>query len=194
MIRKIKRSDHKKKGTNKKGVSEIVSYVLLIVISISISALVYAWLSNLPPRAKNTCPDEVSLIIKDYCLDTGNNIINITLQNKGTYIVGAVNVKIANKTETAKNKTIPIYPLGGSNPDGTPNHNLNGTTYLGLNGLNPGREKSLLLGYMGYNTITKIQITPVVFAAASREKSPDFIFCNKAIIVEDVNVNKACVV
>jgi flagellin-like protein len=192
MMRKIKRSDNKKRKTSKKGVSEIVSYVLLIVIAISISALVYAWLRAYVPQAKNTCPDEASLIIKDYCFNTGGKYLNMTVQNKGTYTIDAVNIKIANKTEIGKNKTLPIYPLGGRMPDGRLDPTLNGTAYLGMHGLNPGQEKVLQLDYLKYNTITKIQIIPVVFEAESGEKDPDFIFCNKAIMIEDVSSDRLC--
>ena len=209
MVRKINHKNQRKiagkkravkRRGSKRGVSEIVSYVLLIVIAISISALVYAFLSRIPPQAKNTCPDEVSLIIKDHCFKTSNNgevYINITLENKGTYTVDAVNIKVAKELETSSKKVIPTYLLGGGKnppPYETLNPDLKGTTYLGINGLSPGREKSLLLDYTEYGTITKVQITPIVFQAKSREKATEFIFCNKAIIVEDVDVitDKVC--
>ena len=202
MIRKMKYNNKRKiagkKRAGKRGVSEIVSYVLLIVIAISISALVYVWLKAYVPQEKNTCPDEVSLIIKDHCFKTSNNgevYINITLENKGTYTVDAVNIKVAKELETSSKKVIPTYLLGGGKnppPYETLNPDLKGTTYLGINGLSPGREKSLLLDYTGYGTITKVQITPIVFQAKSREKATEFIFCNKAIIVEDVITDKVC--
>src|SRR3989338_10255613 len=201
MKRKMKYNNKRKiagkKRAGKRGVSEIVSYVLLIVIAISISALVYVWLKAYVPQEKNTCPDEVSLIIKDHCFKSvgGNSYINITLENKGTYTVDAVNIKIAKELETPTKKVIPTYLLGGGKnppPYETLNPDLKGTTYLGINGLSPGREKSLLLDYTEYGTITKVQITPIVFQAKSREKATEFIFCNKAIIVEDVITDKVC--
>src|SRR3989344_210535 len=70
---------------NKKAVSEIVSYVLLIVVAISLSIIVYAWIKIQLPKEIIECPEGVSVIIKDYQCNEQNNIINITFQNKGFF-------------------------------------------------------------------------------------------------------------
>src|SRR3989338_8510282 len=72
---------------NKKAVSEVVSYVLLIVVAISLSIIVYAWIKIQLPKEIIECPEGVSVIIKDYRCNKQNNIINITFKNNGFYII-----------------------------------------------------------------------------------------------------------
>ena len=55
----------KKRKLNKKGVSVIIGYVLLIAFAILISAGVYAWLKTYVPREPLNCPDGVSIFVKE---------------------------------------------------------------------------------------------------------------------------------
>jgi len=83
---------------NKKAVSLMLSYVILIVIAISLAIGVYSWLrlyANVEEIDK--CPKDTALIIQDYeC--SGGYEINITVKNKGLfnvsgfYIRGAKNI------------------------------------------------------------------------------------------------------
>ncbi len=75
---------------NKKGVSVIVSYVVLVMIVISLSALVYSWLRFYVTEDSSDdlkCPDDVSLIISYYeCRDLSDGQeLDIALQNKGFF-------------------------------------------------------------------------------------------------------------
>ena len=46
---------------NKKGVSEIIGYILLVAIVVTISIFVYQWLKTYVPQDAISCPDGVSL-------------------------------------------------------------------------------------------------------------------------------------
>ena len=70
---------------NKKAISIIIGYVLLVVIAISLSLLVYAWLKNYLPKDVEKCPDSVSLTISNYNCDIEENKITLTLRNKGFF-------------------------------------------------------------------------------------------------------------
>ena len=75
-----------KKKKNKKAVSLIVAYVLLITIAVSLSAIVYTWLRGyVSPVKEVSCPEGTSIIIKDYDYNCTADTLNITLQNKGLF-------------------------------------------------------------------------------------------------------------
>ena len=50
----------------KKGVSAIVGYVLLISFGVVMSVIVYSYLKTYTPKDALTCPDGVSIFLKDY--------------------------------------------------------------------------------------------------------------------------------
>jgi len=75
---------------NKKAVSEILSYVMLIIIALALSVLVYAYLKVYVPKDKPICPDEISIYIKAASCKTGalgtaTTNISLTLENKGMF-------------------------------------------------------------------------------------------------------------
>ncbi len=78
-----------KKNKKKKGVSEMIGYVLLVTIAIAMSVIVFTWLKGYVPTETIECSDGVSLFVKDYkyeCL-TGTDKLTITLKNNGRFSV-----------------------------------------------------------------------------------------------------------
>jgi len=76
----------------KKGVSVIVSYILIILLAVSMAGMIYGFLQyRAAYREKIECPKDVSLYVEYYeCQD---NNINITLKNNGFWNVSGVNIK-----------------------------------------------------------------------------------------------------
>ena len=68
---------------NKKALSEIVSYVLLIIIAISLSVAVYAWLEVYVPKNTVECEQGASVVIKDFSCNTIGKKLNELGMNKG---------------------------------------------------------------------------------------------------------------
>jgi hypothetical protein len=102
MLKEIKRS--------KKGVSEMVGYVLLIAIGLGLAIGFYVWVSNYAefnPKDVD-CEDGTSLIIESYtCTDLGANPgIQLTMKNNGLFNIDGF-----------------IFPVG-NNPLKTPVSNL----------------------------------------------------------------------
>lgn len=86
---------------HKKGISEIVSYMLLVVIAVGLSVLVFSFLKLYVPKEKPECKDGISLIVQNYsCFSTKN--ITATLSNKGRYSVDAAYVRIGTVGKRAK--------------------------------------------------------------------------------------------
>ena len=146
---------------NKKAISEIVAYVLLIVIALSLAVGVYAWLkAYVPPvNAREKCPDDVSISISDYtCSTTEENII-LTLENKGLFNVDG------------------FFILASSTEDKLPNVMLNTTelipaeiipgTYFFNAPLKLGEFATANFSYTGLDTIKRLRIQPFVNGKSS---------------------------
>ncbi len=89
---------------DKRAVSEIVSYVLLIVIAVGISVLVYVYLSLYVPKEKFECPESVSLIVADAsCTLRGTQVkLDLTLVNKGRFTVDAAYIRLGDSQKKVK--------------------------------------------------------------------------------------------
>lgn len=88
---------------HKKGVSEIISYSLLIVIAVIVSVLVYSFLKLYIPKNQPECLDDVSLMIQDYtCTPSPTNTLSVTLLNNGRFNVDAAYIRIGKPGRTTK--------------------------------------------------------------------------------------------
>ena len=79
----------------KQGLSEIIGYVLLIVIAISLSLLVYAWLKNQVPKETQSCQENLALSIQRYeCFEES---IEVTIKNNGLFDINGLLARYAVK-------------------------------------------------------------------------------------------------
>ena len=143
---------------DKKAVSIIIAYVLLITIAISLSAIVYSWLRfYVSPVQKENCPEGVSLIIKEYFYDDVLDTLNLTIQNKGRFTVKGFVVKV----NDIKDSSIGIYSLDKLGAELKPGEVFNKlyNTYV-----DSGNEAIK-------NKLTLVEVQPFV------EKSGNRIFC-----------------
>lgn len=84
---------------NKKAISEIISYVLLVVLAVGLATATYFWLleqTNVIPE--DICPEGVSITVENYTCSDGK--IDLTLKNSGRFNVAGVRIKKINNTET----------------------------------------------------------------------------------------------
>jgi len=144
----------------KKGISVIVGYVLLITISLSLSFLVYEWMKRQTPKSTTECPETLSMIFQDYSCDTTNNVLNLTLKNNGLYDIQGAIIKVSNSTLP------PIYPLEliGSSPSGkVKNISGNNIEYIFTSSLSASSNEQVIISfsYSKYNEIKKISIIPL---------------------------------
>ncbi|MDD3993925.1 MAG: hypothetical protein PHX15_01885, partial [Candidatus Nanoarchaeia archaeon] len=79
--------------SNKKGISNIIGYVILISITISLSILVYNWLSfYVQEDTTPKCPDGISISIEDYSCSP--SMISIKLKNRGRFSIDGYIMKV----------------------------------------------------------------------------------------------------
>ena len=70
----------------------MVSYVLLIVIAVGLSAFVFSYLKVYVPKEKPECPDDIHLIVQEY--SCSQNSLTLTLANKGLFTIGAAYIRV----------------------------------------------------------------------------------------------------
>lgn len=123
----------------KRGISEVISYTLLILIAVILSIIAFAFLKLYVPKNKPECKAGISLMLEDVeCIvsaDVAKRLFTITLQNTGTFKVDKAYVRIGQPNRKFK------YDVGsillGKNP-----HPL----FIGTEkGLNPGKSLKLNL-------------------------------------------------
>ena len=141
------------KKRNRKGISELVSYVLLITLSIAIAGGTYVWLKSLatPPKTVE-CPDVSLWIINDTCYGRGSSLGNITffLQNKGRIDISGFKIQASEKSDEVIPRNINIK----SPKDGR----LIQNQYFG----NIGSSETVeIYGEFNLNTIKVMRITPM---------------------------------
>lgn len=84
---------------NKRGVSEIIGYILLIAIVVAISIFVYQFLKSYVPKEALTCPEGTAVLIPAYKYNCSANTLNFTIQNDGTFSIGGYFVHASNSSQ-----------------------------------------------------------------------------------------------
>lgn len=91
---------------DKSALSNVIGYVLLISVTLSLSVLVYGWLRFYVSDSNiETCSEDVSVIIENYtCSGTS---LTVTLKNKGLFEVDGYVLRFHNRTDAE----FGFYPL-----------------------------------------------------------------------------------
>jgi len=98
---------------NKKAISELVSTVLLISITVALGGAVFAWLKFYVqnPLPTESCPD-INIIIYNYSCDLNSKTITLTVQNRGLFNISGFYAKMNDKGENDPGgATAGKYPL-----------------------------------------------------------------------------------
>lgn len=134
-----------------KAISELIAYVLLITLTISISVLVYGWLRlYVAPGQVSDCPEGVSLVISDYTCSSGS--LEVTLKNKGRFTIDGFYARVHNISDPG----LGLYTLHSVPPTGVeikPGEEIV-FTYNSIKGSPP-------IGLNNLNEITFIEIQPI---------------------------------
>ncbi|MBI2045575.1 hypothetical protein HYT23_05955 [Candidatus Pacearchaeota archaeon] len=94
----------------KKGVSEIVGYVLLVSLAVVMGGVLYAWLSSWIPKDIPDCPEGTSLMVKEQSYDCQTQTLYLTLANNGRFGIGGYFIK-ATESPSQKVATTDISQL-----------------------------------------------------------------------------------
>jgi len=92
----------KRKGVrlgNKKGISVMIGYILLVVFALIISVTIYQWLKSFVPASSLECPDGVSVFLENASYDSGADKLTITIVNNGRFNVGGYFASISTSAD-----------------------------------------------------------------------------------------------
>lgn len=168
---------------NKRGISVMIGYILLVTAAIVMGAIAYQWIRTYVPSEGLACPDDVSVFIKEYAC--GGNEFNITLKNNGKFAIAGYFIHVTNesKQEIATIDISQNITLGGVSAGGSVIF-VAGST----NAMKPNEEKKSVFGLADLvPSITKIelvQITPVRYHTV--ENKLRFVSCGGAKIKEEL--------
>jgi hypothetical protein len=159
---------------NKRAVSLMVSYVILIAIGVALAVGVYAWIRTYNPNPQKECEPDTSLILESYTCPDNRSVI-LRLKNNGRFNVSGFVFKVGNYTERA-----PIHffsPISGIS-------SVQPGFYVFASPLGPG-ESAQVTFVRGPTTdfyfVRRIQLKP--FILFKREP----MLCEDAVITETVD-------
>ena len=87
------------KRMNRRGLSVMIGYILLVSIGLALSAMVYSWiLFYLPSGEVVECPEGLSLSIKNVDCNSSTKILNFSIKNIGLHSIDGISIKVDDKT------------------------------------------------------------------------------------------------
>ena len=158
---------------NKRGISLIVSYVLLISMALILATGVYIWLKSFNLNPPVDCQDGTTVIIDNY--QCGNEF-NLNIKNNGLFTVDGVVVTVSD--DVNKQPYILLIPVD------SPIIKKAGY-YFFSNGLIPGNTTTAKFSSSSINggklnQINSVKIQPVMVDKKSQ------IICQKAVINQKI--------
>jgi hypothetical protein len=168
---------------NRKGLSVVIGYVLLISISIVMSIIVYQWLKTYVPKDVVACPEGTSIFIKDVYYDCTGNFLNVTIKNNGKFSINGYFIHVSNITDLEALATIDIASRI------TEGGNVSGSSVifslLTENLLTPedtSNTRTTVFNVSGYGTLYKVEIIPT--RIQEYEKKKRLVSCSNAKVRE----------
>jgi FlaG/FlaF family flagellin (archaellin) len=174
----------------KRGVSEMIGYILLISFAIVISGVVYIWMRLYVPQEQLQCPDDVSLMLKNYTCN--NSILTLNIKNNGRFTVDGIFInarndpalKIATKDISNYTKDSTSIYLGSGVikfSSFTKFSNLTNTYPL-----EPNQERQLVfdLSSSGLGTIYSIDFNPIRWQEENNKLK--MVNCGNAKVTEQL--------
>ena len=163
---------------NKKAISVIIGYVLLIVLALSMSLIVYSWLKKHTLAQEQECPDTISILLSDYSCDSSSKTINLTLKNTGLFNINGVIIKVANDSNR-----LPVYYMEYQS-ENTGELVVNqdyGKLLFPNNFTASSGELILNFDYSNQTTIKKIDIIPLYL------NKRDMLICSNKKISQEIS-------
>ena len=128
---------------NKKGISVIVGYVLLIALGIVMSVIVYSYLRTYVPKEPVACPEETSIAIRDFICNNNSYSLNLTLRNNGNFNVNGFFIYgTTTPTQELAVQDLSVLTNNNSNVSETGRYGNSVRFYNIKNSFAPGEERT----------------------------------------------------
>lgn len=171
---------------NKKAISEIVSYVLLVIIAIGLASLVFVYLQVYVPKDKITCPDDTAISIDKYScsynsLTNPTSNLSITLTNKGLFTLNAAYIRLGEENRKVLD-LINDPKTKGASGFYLSEDLISNTTTQPLSGLPPGKSATRIYhpAQITEPGTYQIEVQPAVGTANK------LTICERATIVQTI--------
>ena len=169
---------------DKRAISVMIGYILLISFAIIMSSLIYAWLKTYTPTETLECPDEAAFYIKELKCDLGLDRLNLTLENNGKFNIGGYFIRAANEDDSK----LFTLDLSENITDGIYNEVLKlsqgGIKFLGEdNSLKPNEESKTEFELL--TDIYLIEIIPIRYQQYETKKR--LIICSDSRITQEIH-------
>lgn len=170
---------------DKRGISVVIGYVLLISIAIIISVIVYQWIKTYVPTEALQCTEGISVYVSNSTFDCSSpgNIFNLTIKNSGRFSIAGYYIHVSNESD----QELSTIDISGNLDSGGENRN-GAILYTGgsSNTINPGMERTSVfdLSDSGINKIYSAEIIPVRYQEVNDIQR--FVSCSYARIVENI--------
>ena len=175
---------------NKRAVSVVIGYVLLIAISIVMSVIVYQWLKTYVPREATKCSDGTSVFIDKIYYDCTNSMLNITLKNNGKFSVNGYFIHVSNRSD----QEIPTIDISKNiTKGGVVSGNAISFSDSVENALfpeEPGNVKISSFKVAGYGRLYKVEIIPTRLQEVNNKKR--LVSCGEAKVNEELSCYAVC--
>ena len=149
------------KGMNKRGLSEIVAYAIMIAIAISLAVAVFAWLRPLvDSKPAVDCNEGTSVYLESYSCNTLTKDFGLIIKNNGGFNVSGVIVKVSD--DVAKEPTVALQPDDSTGVNTAPGY------YQFFPDLQPGNSLPANFTYSG--TIKRIGYQAFIFDTVNHKK------------------------
>jgi len=159
--KKIRERSHCNFYKNRKGVSMIIGYVLLISVSIVMSILVYNWIKTYVPKDALKCSEGTSMFIQEINYNCEDSVLALTLKNNGKFSVNGFYIRVSNVSgEDLATIDISSRILNG----GAISANSIVFSEFVENELTPDEPsnvKSVSFNVSGLGQIYKVEVTPI---------------------------------
>jgi hypothetical protein len=96
---------------DKRALSLVVSYVLLILVAFTVATLVYAWMKSQVGPTGDECDEGSSFNLKNISCDSANSVINLMIGNQGMFYIHGFVVKVSDNLNI-----MPLVNLSSSDP------------------------------------------------------------------------------
>ena len=158
---------------DRRGVSVVIGYVLLIAMALGISGAVYAFLKFYVPKDVPQCPLDVNIIVTNMSCSAEH--FEITLSNKGLFSVDGVYIKLGVPGETYRS-TINCPTSTSASTCKIYFAQYNSIEYS--RGLKPDQTWSADYSYEPFGDV-EVEVTPLMFVGGSNYTQA---ICTNAII------------
>ncbi len=167
---------------NRKGLSEMIGYILLISMTIILSLTVYGWLKTYVPTKSIECADGASLFMQDFNYTCNTNTLNLTLKNNGRFDLAGYFIHAT----TNASQELAVTDISGSTPKGSGGV----VTYWqgGTQDYNPINAGSIMKdGFLlsSIGQIYSIEVVPMRYELINNRNRP--VSCSNAKIVEKLS-------